>query len=93
MHTLILNASPRPDGTIARMMGLAREIAGDSAIFVDVCRLNIRPCTACMACARRDAAACPGTTPTGSPSNCPARAVSRLERLIVRAGKRSGAPS
>lgn len=50
MHTLILNASPRPDGTIARMMGLAKEIAGDSAIFVDVCRLNIRPCTACMAC-------------------------------------------
>lgn len=50
MQTLILNASPRPDGTIARIMALAEEIAAQGTTALEVCRLNVHPCTACMAC-------------------------------------------
>lgn len=50
MRILILNASPKADGTIGRMMDAAGKIAAEQGTKVDVCRLDVRPCTGCMAC-------------------------------------------
>ena len=51
MKILILNASPRPEGNIARMLGAMREEAvrgGAEVCYEVVSRLHVRPCTGCM---------------------------------------------
>ena len=53
MKILILNASPRPEGNIARMLGAMREEAvrgGAEVCYEVVSRLHVRPCTGCMKC-------------------------------------------
>ena len=54
MKTLLLNGSPRSGGTIARMLAMAAEIAGneEDVEMVNVYRAEIKPCTGCMACRR-----------------------------------------
>ncbi|MDD6254260.1 MAG: flavodoxin family protein [Candidatus Cryptobacteroides sp.] len=50
---LILNASPRKNGTVGRMLGYMKdelESKGDEVICIDVCKLQVRPCIACMRC-------------------------------------------
>lgn len=53
MKILILNASPRPDGNIARMLEAMGQEAGarGAQVFCEtVSRLHVRPCTGCMKC-------------------------------------------
>ena len=53
MKILILNASPRPEGNIAHMLGAMREEAvrgGAEVCYEVVSRLHVRPCTGCMKC-------------------------------------------
>lgn len=52
MKTLVLNASPRAQGTISRMIQqLCGEITDKSSFeIVQVSKLVIKPCTGCMKC-------------------------------------------
>ena len=53
MKILILNASPRPDGNIARMLEAMREEAvrgGAEVCHEVVSHLHVHPCTGCMKC-------------------------------------------
>lgn len=53
MKILILNASPRPGGSIARMLDAAKLEAeeGGAQVFTEsVSSLRVRPCTGCMRC-------------------------------------------
>ena len=52
---LILNASPRKNGTVSRMLGLMKEgleSNGSDVTYIEVCKLQVRPCIACMKCRR-----------------------------------------
>lgn len=53
MKILILNASPRANGNISQMLDVMRveaESLGAETETVDVNRLNVKPCVACMKC-------------------------------------------
>ena len=50
---VILNASPRKDGNISQMLSIVRNellACGDKVFYVDVGKLQFRPCTGCMTC-------------------------------------------
>lgn len=50
---LILNASPRKNGTVSRMLDLMKEELesnGSDVTYIEVCKLQVRPCIACMKC-------------------------------------------
>lgn len=56
MKLLILNASPRPNGHIARMLEVMEKEArrlGIETERIKTNRLNIQPCTGCMTCRTR----------------------------------------
>ena len=59
MKIVILNASPRKNGNIAQMVGEmcgeAERLGADTEV-IEVQKLNVRPCIACMKC--RSAHAC-----------------------------------
>ena len=53
MNILILNASPRKNGNISRMLEVIEQEAsscGADVNVVEVSKLTIRPCVACMTC-------------------------------------------
>ena len=63
MKYVILNASPRPNSNISQMLGIVRNellACGDRVLYVDVCKLQFRPCIGCMKCVK----------------SCPAEAIS-----------------
>ena len=56
MNILILNASPRKKGNIARLLDIVREEAeqkGANVTMLQVNDLHVHPCTGCMACRTR----------------------------------------
>lgn len=62
MNVLVLNASPRPDGNISRMLGAMEDEAarrGMQVTSVRVSSLHVRPCTGCMACRSKQACVLP----------------------------------
>lgn len=53
MKILILNASPRPNGNISKMLDVIRQECENMQAEVEMVRvqdLNVRPCMACMKC-------------------------------------------
>lgn len=56
MKVLVLNGSPRQNGTVAALLRLVADAlpAGTEVDWVDVCSLHIKGCKACMACRQRD---------------------------------------
>ncbi len=61
MRILVLNGSPRPNGSTKSMVEAFREGAaevGHSVDVVDVCRLKIGGCLACEYCHTRDHGTC-----------------------------------
>ncbi len=58
MRVLVLNGSPRKNGTVATLMKYVTDgVSGDHEIdWVDVCKLNMKNCSGCMAC--RDKKTC-----------------------------------
>lgn len=53
MKVVVLNASPRPKGNISQMLcAMQKELQarGDQVEFIDVCKLQVRPCIGCMKC-------------------------------------------
>lgn len=62
MKILILNGSPRSKGIISRMLGIMAEEArqrGAEVEEIHVSKLQVRPCTGCMACRSRHACVLP----------------------------------
>lgn len=56
MNVLILNASPRKKGNIARLLDAVRQIAeqnGANVTTLHIADLHIQSCTGCMACRTR----------------------------------------
>ena len=50
---VILNASPRPNSNICQMLSIMRNellACGAKVQYVDVCKLQFRPCIGCMKC-------------------------------------------
>lgn len=56
MKALVLNGSPRRDGTVASLLESVTEpLSCEHDIeWIDVCALNMRYCTTCMACREQD---------------------------------------
>ncbi len=51
MRVLIINGSPRKNGTIATMLhALADNLVGADVLWIDANDLSVRPCTGCMKC-------------------------------------------
>jgi multimeric flavodoxin WrbA len=52
MRVLVLNGSPRKNGTVETLLGdITEGMRGEHQIdWIDVCKLNIENCTGCMAC-------------------------------------------
>src|SRR6056297_1592866 len=52
MKILVLNGSPRQNGTVASLLAFVTEsLSTDQTIeWIDVCELNMKYCTACMVC-------------------------------------------
>ncbi|MCQ2294187.1 MAG: flavodoxin family protein [Bacteroidales bacterium] len=52
-NIVILNASPRQTGLVSQMLGIMRDelqAMGHRVEWVDVCRLDVKPCMGCMKC-------------------------------------------
>ncbi len=61
MEILVLNGSPRPQGTTAKMISAFREgaeSAGHRVSVIDVCRKNIHGCLACEYCHKEGNGSC-----------------------------------
>jgi hypothetical protein len=56
MKILVLNGSPRRTGTVASLLKLVTEsLSAEQDIeWIDVCKLNMKYCTACMACREKE---------------------------------------
>ncbi|MFO7667216.1 MAG: flavodoxin family protein [Desulfobacterales bacterium] len=56
MKILVLNGSPRRNGTVALLLKLVTEslTAEHDIEWIDVCKLNMKYCTACMACREKE---------------------------------------
>ena len=56
MKIVVLNGSPRKNGTVASMLkSISEPISADHDIdWIDVCKLNMNYCTACMACREKE---------------------------------------
>ena len=64
MKILILNGSPRCQGLISRMLDIMAEearIRGAEVEAISIHKLQVRPCTGCMACRSRQACVHPKT--------------------------------
>lgn len=61
MRILVLNGSPRQNGTIATLLNFAIESlqAEHDVVWIDVCKLSMKYCTACMACREKGACVLP----------------------------------
>lgn len=62
MKILILNGSPRCQGLISRMLDIMAEearIRGAEVEAISIHKLQVRPCTGCMACRSRQACVLP----------------------------------
>jgi NAD(P)H-dependent FMN reductase len=61
MKILVLNGSPRKNGTIASILKSVIEpvSAGNEIEWVDVCKLNMKYCTACMSCRNKEVCVLP----------------------------------
>ena len=57
IKVLVLNGSPRKNGTVAKLMRAVIEWlpTGSEIDWIDVNDLHMKPCTACMACRTTDA--------------------------------------
>ena len=56
MKILVLNGSPRQSGTVSLLLKTVTEplLAEHEIEWIDVCKLNMKYCTACMACREKD---------------------------------------
>jgi hypothetical protein len=56
MKILVLNGSPRPNGTVASLLKAVTEplSTGHDIEWIDVCGLHMKYCTACMACREKE---------------------------------------
>ncbi len=56
MKILVLNGSPRKNGTVASLLKSVTEpLSAEHDIeWIDVCKLNVKYCTACMACREKE---------------------------------------
>ncbi len=56
MKILVLNGSPRRNGTVASLLKSVKEAlsAGHDIEWIDVCELDMKYCTACMACREKE---------------------------------------
>lgn len=61
MKILVLNASPRINGTVSSLLKAVIEplSARQEIEWIDVCKLNIKFCTACMLCRERESCILP----------------------------------
>ena len=80
MRLLIINASPRREGNISKMLSQAAAAAKDAGAECDVINLydkDIRPCRGCMAC--RTTLACPIRDDMASI----AEAIKSADRIVI----------
>jgi len=56
MKILVLNGSPRKNGTVASLLKAVAEVlpAENEVEWIDVCKLNMKYCTACMVCREKE---------------------------------------
>jgi multimeric flavodoxin WrbA len=56
MKILVLNGSPKKNGTVASLLKFVTEpLSAENDIeWIDVCKLNVKYCTACMACREKE---------------------------------------
>jgi len=56
MKILVLNGSPRPNGTVASLLKSVTESlpAEHHVEWIDACKLNMKYCTACMVCREKE---------------------------------------
>ncbi len=56
MKILVLNGSPRQNGMVASLLKTVTEPLSAEHIveWIDVCRLNMKYCTACMVCREKE---------------------------------------
>ena len=56
MKILVLNGSPRPNGTVASLLEFVTEpLSAEHEIeWIDVCQLYMKYCTSCMVCRERE---------------------------------------
>ena len=56
MKILVLNGSSRPNGTVVSLLKSVTESlpAGHDLEWIDVCKLNMKYCTTCMACREKE---------------------------------------
>ena len=56
MKVLVLNGSPRKSGTVASLLKALTESlsSGHDVEWIDVCKLDMKYCTACMACREKE---------------------------------------
>jgi multimeric flavodoxin WrbA len=56
MKILVLNGSPRPNGTVASLLKQVTEplSAEHEITWIDVCKLDMKYCKACMACREKE---------------------------------------
>lgn len=61
MNVLVLNASPRSQGTVARLLHLVVDELQEThdVEWVDVCRLKMQYCSACMVCREKEVCVLP----------------------------------
>jgi len=56
MKVLVLNGSPRKNGTVSSLLKAITEplSAGHEIEWIDLCRLNMKYCTSCMVCREKE---------------------------------------
>lgn len=61
MKIVVLNGSPRNNGTVASLLKAATQplAAAHEIVWIDACKLNMKCCTACMACREKGACILP----------------------------------
>jgi multimeric flavodoxin WrbA len=61
MKILVLNGSPRKNGTVASLLKAVAEVlpAENEVEWIDVCKLNMKYCTACMVCREKEVCVLP----------------------------------
>jgi multimeric flavodoxin WrbA len=61
MKILVLNGSPRKNGTVASLLAAVIKSlpAGHETEWIDVCKLNMKYCTGCMVCREKESCILP----------------------------------
>jgi NAD(P)H-dependent FMN reductase len=80
MHVLVLNGSPRKNGTVATLLKHIMDgVNGENVIeWIDVCKLNMKNCTGCMACREKKICVLPEDD-----AHLVGRKIARADALIV----------